>query len=446
MEKLVANLSSKITTKRLLGKEYLVAPVAMLVEGVLAGNIGPVLYEEDEILRSVEAWNNKPITIGHPENLDGTKASACTPETLERHAVGIILNTKYDKRTKKLKAEAWFDKERLDIVPDAMQVKLALNSGKKMEVSTGLYVDVVRTAGDWNGKPYVGKTTGYRPDHLAILPYDRGACSIEDGAGLLVNKEVTDEEKEELRKEFKDRAEGKVESYKIATFDQLREIAKEIEKETLEIGSEWPQGHVVDIFDDSLIFASNSEEGKYFKENFAKDGETVKLLGNLIEVSRKVSYEPLVTNEKQQMDREELLKHLGDEHKDFVTNMTDAQVGALLKLKAEAPAAPEQPAPQPVVNSLEDILALAPAKDRAVVEQALATNQKVREDLIAKIVANKANAFSADELGAFDTPALEKMAALAFAANAAQPDPIYAGSPGSAPEQPAQPLKLPSTL
>ena len=418
MEKLVANLSSKITTKRLLGKEYLVAPVAMLVEGVLAGNIGPVLYEEDEILRSVEAWNNKPITIGHPENLDGTKASACTPETLERHAVGIILNTKYDKRTKKLKAEAWFDKERLDIVPDAMQIKLALNSGKKMEVSTGLYVDVVRTAGDWNGKPYVGKTTGYRPDHLAILPYDRGACSIEDGAGLLVNKEVPQEP----------------------------EQAVEIPPNALEVGSEWPQGHVVDIFDDSLIFASNSEEGKYFKENFAKDGETVKLLGNLIEVSRKVSYEPLVTNEKQQMDREELLKHLGDEHKDFVTNMTDAQVGALLKLKAEAPAAPEQPAPQPVVNSLEDILALAPAKDRAVVEQALATNQKVREDLIAKIVANKANAFTADELGAFDTPALEKMAALAFAANATQPDPIYAGSPGSAPEQPAQPLKLPSTL
>lgn len=428
MEKLVANLSSKITTKRLLGKEYLVAPVAMLVEGVLAGNIGPVLYEEDEILRSVEAWNNKPITIGHPENLDGTKASACTPETLERHAVGIILNTKYDKRTKKLKAEAWFDKERLDIVPDAMQVKLALNSGKKMEVSTGLYVDVVRTAGDWNGKPYVGKTTGYRPDHLAILPYDRGACSIEDGAGLLVNKEVPQEPEPTVNSE-----------------------SEEIPPGIIRVGSEWPQGKVAAVLDDALVFAVNSDGEqfvitKYFKENFAKDGETVKLLGNLIEVRPQLNYEPLVTNEKQQMDREELLKHLGDEHKDFVTNMTDAQVGALLKLKAEAPAAPEQPAPQPVVNSLEDILALAPAKDRAVVEQALATNQKVREDLIAKIVANKANAFTADELGAFDTPALEKMAALAFAANAAQPDPIYAGSPGSAPEQPAQPLKLPSTL
>lgn len=421
MEKLVANLSNNVKVKQLHGREYLVAPVVMMVEGVLAGNQGPILYEETEILHSVEAWNHKPITLGHPEAPDGTKLSGCAPEALERFGVGMILNAKYDKRTKKLKAEAWFDRQRLESVPDAYPVKMALNSGQKMEVSTGLFVDLVMNQGSFNGRNYVAKTKGYRPDHLAIILNGTGACSIADGAGLLVNKST------------------------------------QITAKSLEIGSAWDIGVVHDIVGDQVVFAANE---KFYTQNYAKDGETVKLLGNLIEVTRKVTYEPLVVNEKPKMERDQLLQLMGDEHKEFVANMSDEQVSALLKIKAEvAPAAtPEpvaapatvepvvnetqtekapEPAPAPVIlaiNSLSELSQHVPEHLRSGLEQALATNQRVRDDLVAKIVANKANAFTVDELHAFPTDQLTKLASLAsvaLATNAATPAPLFAGSPGA---------------
>lgn len=421
MEILVANLSNKVSVRQLHGREYLVAPVVMMVEGVLAGNQGPILYEEAEILHSVEAWNHKPITLGHPSAPDGTRLSGCAPEALEKFQLGMILNTKYDRRTKKLKAEAWFDRQRLEAMPDAYPVKLALNQGQKMEVSTGLFVDLVQNQGSFNGRNYVAKTKGYRPDHLAILIGAEGACSIADGAGLLVNKST------------------------------------EIPREKLEIGSRWDAGTVHDIVGDQVVFAANE---KFYTQNYAKDGETVKLLGNLIEVTCKVTYEPLVVNEKPQMERDELLKLLGDDHKEFVANMSDEQVSALLKIKVEAaPAATPEPdaapateapvvnettetekAPEPAapvvlaINSLSELSQHVPEHLRKSLEQALATNQKVRDDLVATIVANKANTFAVDELHAFTTEQLNKLASLAtvaLATNAATPAPLFAGSPGA---------------
>jgi hypothetical protein len=38
------------------------------------------------------------------------------------------------------------------------------------------------------GRPYNFVARNYRPDHLAILPDQRGACSIEDGCGLNTNR------------------------------------------------------------------------------------------------------------------------------------------------------------------------------------------------------------------------------------------------------------------
>lgn len=415
MERIVANLATnKVVTKKLQGKEYLVAPVVMMVEGVLVGNQGSIFYAEEDILRSVEAWNHKPLTIGHPD-ANGVKVSGCTPEMLEAFAVGMVLNTRYDARSKKLKAEAWFDKSRFDQVPDAIHVLNALTNGEKMEVSTGLYVEAITAAGVHKNKAFTRKATAYRPDHLAILPHAVGACSIAEGAGLLANQQ----------------AEPKTE---------------ETPADSWSIGGTWLGNKIEDIAPDYVIYATNEGLRKQFYE---KTDESVRLLGNLIEVDRRVSYEPLVTHESQ-MDRETLIKHLGDEHKDLVANMSDEQVSAVLKLKTEAPEAPAQPEPAPapqapVVNSLADALALAPEADRKVVESALALNQSVRTDLVAKIVANKANAFTADELAAFSTEALQKMSNLAVVANAAPAEPLFAGS-GATVVSSGSPLPLPSTF
>ena len=42
--------------------------------------------------------------------------------------------------------------------------------------------------GNYMGKSYTYIAKNYRPDHLAVLPDNSGACSISDGCGVLVNQ------------------------------------------------------------------------------------------------------------------------------------------------------------------------------------------------------------------------------------------------------------------
>lgn len=63
----------------------------------------------------------------------------------------------------------------------------ALNGRKRIEVSTGLHVEVINQSGhDALGRHYTGIVQIKAPDHLAILGYEPGACSIADGCGLNV--------------------------------------------------------------------------------------------------------------------------------------------------------------------------------------------------------------------------------------------------------------------
>lgn len=154
IQNLVANLSKKVQKKTLAGKEYLVAPVSMLVEGVFVGNQGSIFYSEDELSKHVQSWNNRPITVSHPEDASGNKVSGCTPESLEAYSVGMILNASWQDKNKKLVAKAWFDIARLDTVPGGQKIKEALEKETPLEVSTGLFVDNEAAAGEYNGKKY----------------------------------------------------------------------------------------------------------------------------------------------------------------------------------------------------------------------------------------------------------------------------------------------------
>ena len=52
-----------------------------------------------------------------------------------------------------------------------------------LEVSTGYWHDGRQHAGSFDGEPYKEVQRSLLPDHLAILPNERGACSVEDGCG-----------------------------------------------------------------------------------------------------------------------------------------------------------------------------------------------------------------------------------------------------------------------
>lgn len=166
------------------GQEYTVVPMVILTEGVHSGSMGPLLYPKTELSKTPAVWNHKPIVVYHP-TMNGVGVSACDPVIINSRKVGLMMNTKFEGG--KLKSEAWIRKDRAQEVDD--RIMAAINAGEMMELSTGVFVDVEEEAGNFSGEDYVGIAKNYRPDHLALLPDQIGACSIADGAGFLRNNQ-----------------------------------------------------------------------------------------------------------------------------------------------------------------------------------------------------------------------------------------------------------------
>lgn len=178
---LIANLSGRVRRETLHDREYLVAPLTMIVPGVLAGSKGPLLYPEDEVSKNPTAWNGMPIVVNHPM-INGVPVEARSPGILNKYQIGTVFNAKYNG---KLVAEGWFDIGRTRKTNIGIYEQLVNN--KPIELSTGLYTDNEAFKGTWNGRKYEYVARNYRPDHLAILLGSRGACSIKDGCGVLIN-------------------------------------------------------------------------------------------------------------------------------------------------------------------------------------------------------------------------------------------------------------------
>jgi len=183
MEIIIANLKSIVRTDKLLGREHIVVPVTLIVPGILNGSQGPLFYPPEEIKKNPQMWNHIPIVVYHPHRA-GTSISARDPDVLNKQAIGVLLRAKANG---KLTAEAWIDVARVEAVDN--RIISMLKEGKPVEVSTGLFTEnePAPVQSYHNGMPYDYIARNYRPDHLAILPDQIGACSIKDGCGLLMN-------------------------------------------------------------------------------------------------------------------------------------------------------------------------------------------------------------------------------------------------------------------
>jgi hypothetical protein len=144
------------------------------VAGVLNGALVPA----EELAKFPDGWNGRPIPVYHPTK-NGQNISANWPDVLER-CVGQVFNTQFD--TDRLRAEFWLDEQRMDNLGMAPLLG-EIQAGKMFEVSTGYYCDSVAVVGEFNGKPYIARHANLRPDHVALLPDQIGACSIADGCG-----------------------------------------------------------------------------------------------------------------------------------------------------------------------------------------------------------------------------------------------------------------------
>ncbi len=173
-------LTGRVRRETLNGRQFLVAPATLIVPGVLPGSKGALYYPPEEVSANATDWNHTPLTVGHPTDpFTAEHLSARDPGVLDRQGIGFVRKSVYNG---KLQAEAWFDEDRTQHVHKG--IYQSLMASRPMELSTGLYTDNEEVAGSHNGRPYTHIARNYRPDHVAILMDQRGACSLADGCGV----------------------------------------------------------------------------------------------------------------------------------------------------------------------------------------------------------------------------------------------------------------------
>lgn len=161
------------------GRPHLVAPVVALVAGVVNGELVPV----EELAVFAEAWNGRPTPLRHPQDASGRYISANAPDVIEKSVIGQVFAMRVE--DDKLRGEMWLDIEKCErLGGEALDALNRLRRGEVLEVSTAYFCDVEQMEGVFNGEAYTAIQRNLRPDHVALLPDEVGACSIADGCGV----------------------------------------------------------------------------------------------------------------------------------------------------------------------------------------------------------------------------------------------------------------------
>jgi hypothetical protein len=158
------------------GVDFLVVPGVPIREQVLNDYLVP----GEEISRFVGAWNGRPVSINHPQTNNG---SANSPDT-DVPIVGALYNCAWDEAERRLTGEYWLNMSDAAQTESGQAILNAVENGVTLETSTGYYADEEIAAGIFGGKRYEIIHHNLRPDHVAILPADTGACSVADGCGV----------------------------------------------------------------------------------------------------------------------------------------------------------------------------------------------------------------------------------------------------------------------
>lgn len=244
MEILLSNLGKGVRRESRNGVDYLVAPLSLIVPGTLNGSNGAIYYPSEENQKYVDQWNGIPLVVYHPTQ-NGRNVSARTPDIAFKSKVGRAYNSYVDESGIQ-RAEGWFSIDALRRVDN--RILEAIKQGKPVELSTGLYIDrepAPANSTDSKGRPYHYIARNYKADHIAILPDQRGACSVEDGCGVgVVNVEAPSVEWVTLNKKAKSDEEddgdfssddqrraffGKLKAGKIGSTKRTKQIPKKEE-------------------------------------------------------------------------------------------------------------------------------------------------------------------------------------------------------------------------
>jgi len=389
-------------------------------EGVLNGE----LTLAEEVGRYEASWNGIPVPLGHPTDAQGNYVFANTPDIVSKspgrfynaHLVGD-----------RLTGELWLDIELAkSLGGDALTALRKLEAGDPIEVSTGYFRDIEETVGEWNGVAYNGIQRNLRPDHVALLLHDVGACNWQMGCGCpRVNSNQSG---------------GRMTTITInvdlSLDDQLMKVYEAFSAKFSQPQPSEP--YVREVFTDRVIARSGEDLYEY---PYTLDADGNVTFGSPVKVE--VVYQPVAGNAAELTQAPEVQVHTNQQEdqqiqRGFIAALKSifgrstqtslsggdpmsestpcpmAQNCACTATDTPAPSPADQPASAPATNADTELAALvaefggADAVKTAIQTiQANAENEKAA--LVAEIVANERNAFSEDELKAMEATQLGKL-------------------------------------
>lgn len=423
-------------------RQYIVVPVIMMVEGVHNGSAGPILHMAEEFGKIPEAWNDISIPILHPQE-GSNYVSASSPQIIERQTVGRIYNTRVDNG--KLKAECWIDEAKIKQISPATLARIM--NQQPLDVSVGVFTDDDFTSGTWNGESYTAIARNHRPDHLALLPGETGACSFDDGCGIRANQEKGGNNVEVLIKRMKTLA---MEGYSVVQINEIgfRETGEKIQTKLDAMDTDVKWHFLTEIFDDEFVFEVRTEGvgSTFFQRGYqVNTDESVEFTGEPVQVVKKVNFVEVQSNtqkggvktmakekDKQPCCPEQVKLIIQSEHtrygeddRPFLEGLEKEQLLKALPIEPkEAPAvntqATEDLTKEKAIEVLKESLAnkdgfmkLVSPELRANLEHGEKLLNAERERLIKHITTNQASeVFKAEELAGKSTAELTKLASL----------------------------------
>lgn len=457
-----------VRNDRMSDRDYLVVPMVMLTEGVHEGSEGAYYYPPNEIAKRIALWNAKPVVVYHP-----SEPSACTPEVLNTRQIGIIMNTQWDGKNNRLTAEAWLEKDRISKVDE--RVMEAIDNEETLELSTGLMADSDEEPGEWNGEKFNGTLFNFGPDHLAVLPDQVGACSVDDGAGFIrnstdpefqvvqmlrpdgieavfvelerqvANKKIkkgdkwyvySEDGKKKLGGPYDSEGEAEKRLGQVEYFKKKHpknELSQNTVRDQLQkaIAIKGEYRWVEDVYDNYFIWSSDA--GLY-KQEYEIDGDDVKVIGVATKVIRKFTYETvkneqtktIVNQENHTMEVKEIIdglianKSFQEGDREMLSGLKPAVLEKLLAntkppepTKKEEPKTPQNQMEAPKAKSVAEYLADAPEDVRLTLMNAMEAQSAEKDRLIGVITKNPQNTFSAEWLKTQDLKFLQNLSKLA---------------------------------
>jgi hypothetical protein len=430
------------------GKRHIVVPAVMLVEGVHSGSHGPLLHLAEEMNKFPAAWDGIPVCVRHPTR-GGTYVPANSPDVIDSEAVGRVYNTHFEGG--KLKAELWLDEELL-----RARSPLALGyilQGRPLEISTGAFSEEHQATGQWNGESYTAIARNYHPDHLALLPGGRGACSWQDGCGVRINEEgggIVNHEDALAVKKFTLDGKG-ILLVQLSADQGFRSTMQAIQAKLDRMDDDTKLHFLTEVFDAEFIYEVKPRtegglgaNGVMYRRSYQVKGDgSIEFTGEPNEVRREVNYvnvniqansqeggtETMVEKKKCCADKVNMLiancksGKFTEADRTWLSDLEDANIDKLLAMQEIINKPAEEPAKTEGITKEQAIAVLQEQfKDTeqalklfspAIAEQlraGLKANKDQRDKMVAHIVANDADKlYTKEELEGMSFEALTKL-------------------------------------